>query len=88
MSFLYKKCTLIKSGVISKLALVPEYMEALNDFRGNLDDQSVYEIVKAVYKKLYDEGRGSDTARSILKQISRDVTGDSQTWRNEGAQLD
>lgn len=82
LGFLYKKCT-IKPYVISKIAHVPEYMDALLSYEGSLDDYSVYSIIRDTYKKMYEQNKGHDLARSILKQVSRDVTGDPQTWRNE-----
>lgn len=80
--FLYKK-TSIRPSVISLIAFVPEYMEALRNFNGTLDDQSIYEIIKSEYKKILNEGKGDRYSRSIMKRISKDVKGDSLAWQKD-----
>lgn len=82
-SFLYKNCVKIRSSVISELVFVPEFMNALRGYDKTLDDDSVYEVLKETYRKMLSDGRGYRTAKSILNKISKDVTGDSSSWRNE-----
>lgn len=83
MGFLYKKCKLIKPYVISLIALVPEFMDALKAYTGTLDDNSVYEIIKETYKSMMSNGNTYRTARDAMNKISRDVKGDSGFWLND-----
>ncbi len=80
--FLYKK-TSIRPSVISAIATIPDYMEALRAFTGTLDDQSVYEIIKATYTNILAEGRSNRASRSVMKRISKDVKGDSLAWQKD-----
>ena len=83
LGFLYKNCTKIRSYVISEIALVPEFMESLKGYTGTLDDGSVYEVLKKTYKQMLADGKGYRTAKAVVSKISKDVTGDSASWRNE-----
>lgn len=82
LGFLYKK-THIRPGVISAMALVPEFMEALKAYQGSLTDQSVYEVLKETYKQMLADGKNYRTARDVMNKVSMDVTGDSFTWHSD-----
>lgn len=81
--FLYKKLTRIRPNVISKIALVPEYMDALKEYKGTFSDEVVYRIIMETFKKMLADGKGYYTARDVMNKVSRDVTGSSSTWQNE-----
>lgn len=81
LGFLYKKCT-IRPYVISQMALVPEYVDAIKAHKGEINNQTVYEIVGSVYLKMLSEGKNFRTATDVMNKVSKDVTGDSATWRN------
>lgn len=81
LGFLYKKCKKIRPYVISQIALVPEYIEALKAYTGSLDDDSVYEVIKGTFKNMLADGKGYRTARDAMNKISKDVKGDSFAWQ-------
>lgn len=81
--FLYKNCKKIRAYVISQIALVPEFMQALREFDGTLDDNTVYEVLKKTYIQMLADGRGYRTAKSALNKVSKDVTGNTATWRDQ-----
>ena len=83
LTFLYKKCQKIRPWVISQMALVPEYMSALKEYTGNLDDESVYRIISYVYRDMLSNGQGYRTARDVVNKVSKDVRGDSSAWQSE-----
>lgn len=78
--FLYKKCQKIRPYVLSMIALVPEYMEALKSYDGELNDETIYEIVRDEYLKMYNAHNSKRVARNIVNKISKDVKGDSLAW--------
>lgn len=81
LGFLYKK-TSIRPYVISQIALVPEFMEALMAFDGTFDNEVVYNILRTVYLKMVAEGKSYRTARDTMNKVSKDVKGDSSAWQN------
>lgn len=83
LGFLYKKLTIISPCSISHIFLVPEYVEALKASSATLDDKTVYEIVKSVYKQLLADDKDSRNARYVIKRISKEVMGDSAAWQND-----
>lgn len=85
LGFLYKKCS-IRPYVISQMALIPEYVEAIKAYKGEINNQVVYEIVRKVYLKMLSEGKNFRTATDVMNKVSKDVTGDSATWR-EGVNI-
>lgn len=82
LGFLYKKLT-IRASVISQIAFVPEYVEALKTFSGTLNNKTVYEVIKSTYKQMLSEGKSYRTARDVMNKVSKDVTGDSSSWMND-----
>lgn len=85
LGFLYKKCS-IRPYVISQMALVPEYVEAIKAHKGEINNRVVYEIIRKVYLKMLSEGKNFRTATDVMNKVSKDVTGDSATWR-EGVNI-
>lgn len=83
LGFLYKKCKKIRPWVISELALVSEYMEAIKSFTGVIDDDVVYSIVCREYKAMLADGSDYRTARDVINKISKDVTGSSFSWQEK-----
>lgn len=81
-SFLYKN-TSIRGMVISKMTFVPEYMDALRAYKGTLDDNAVYEVIRATYLKMLENGTAYKTAKDVLRKVSKDVKGDSLAWETE-----
>lgn len=81
LSFLYKKLT-IRANVISEMAFVPEFIEALKQFDGVLTDKSVYEILRKTYKQMLIDDKSYRTARDVMNKVSKDVMGDSAAWQN------
>lgn len=81
MSFLYKKCKKIRPYVISEISLVKEYMDALKDYSGSLDDNSVYDIIKETYLGMMERGEDYRTARDVINKVSKDVMGSSEAWK-------
>jgi len=82
LGFLYKKCS-IRPYVISQMALVPEYVEAIKAYTGEVNNQIVYDAVKSVYLKMLSEGKNTRTSTDVMNKVSKDVTGDSATWRKD-----
>lgn len=82
LGFLYKKLS-IRPSIISKMALVPEFVEALKSYSGALDDHTVYEVIKKTYKQMLLDGKSYRTARDVMNKVSKDVTGESSTWQND-----
>lgn len=82
LSFLYKKLS-IRPYVVTLIAMVPEYMDALKSTKETLNDNSVYEIIKKTYLQMCDEGKSYKTARDVMNKVSRDVMGDSSAWKTE-----
>jgi hypothetical protein len=81
LGFLYKTCKKIKPITISKIAHVREYMDALIQYDGYLDDATVYAVLRKTYFEVCESRTGFKLARDILKQVSKAVTGDPQSWR-------
>lgn len=82
-NFLYKTCKKIKPSVISRIALVPEFVEAIKQYDGYADDEAVYEILCKKSQELYSRGKGGlyPVARDVMKKVSRDVKGDNFAWK-------
>lgn len=82
VGFLYKKCKRIKPSVISAMALVPEFIEVIKGFEGDINDEIVYELLRKKSKEMYNQGKGGlyRTARDVMKKVSRDVKGDALEW--------
>lgn len=85
VGFLYKKCTKIKPSVISAMALVPEFISVIKEYKGDIDDEVVYELLRAKSKEMHNKGKGGlyRTARDVMKKVSRDVKGDTLVWEKE-----
>jgi hypothetical protein len=81
LGFLYRKSSL-KANVISKIALVPEFMAALKSYHGELKDEVIYEILKETTKQMIANKVCYRTALDVMNKVSKAVTGDSFTWRN------
>lgn len=80
LGFLYKKCT-IRPYVVSQMALVPEFVEAIKAITGEINNRVVYETIRKVQLKMMSEGKNSRTSTDVMNKVSKDVTGDSKTWR-------
>lgn len=85
VGFLYKKCTKIKPSVISAMALVPEFINVVKQYDGDINDEVVYELLRKEAKEMYNRGKGGlyRTARDVMKKVSRDVKGDTLAWEKE-----
>lgn len=85
IGFLYKKCTKIKPSVISKMAVVPEFISVIKEYKGDINDETVYELLRAKSKEMYNKGNGGlyRSARDVMKKVSRDVRGDTLAWEKE-----
>ena len=79
--FLYKKCKRIRPVVISKIQLVDEYMQALREYPGSLNDETVFEIIRDVYNGMCERGESYRTARDVVNKVSRDLYGDPHAWQ-------
>lgn len=81
--FLFESCTKIKPSVICQISSIPEYVEAIKSYEGYIDDEAVYEILRAEAKKLYARGIGGlyEAAKDVMRKVSRDVKGDRLAWR-------
>lgn len=82
LGFLYRRCS-IRPYVISQMALIPEFVEAIKGCTGEVNNQVVYETIKDVYIKMLSEGRNTRTSTDVMNKVSRDVTGSSATWRED-----
>lgn len=83
LGYVYK-VTNIRPFVISLMSNVPEYIDAIQNHDGLLTDKVVYDILKDRSKKiLADNGVLPRCAKNILNAISKDVTGDSSSWKKE-----
>lgn len=82
LGFLYKIVS-YRANVISEMAFVPEYIEAIKSYSGDLNDRAVYEVIKITYKKMLADGKSYRTARDVMLKVSKDYTGDSMTWEND-----
>lgn len=79
--FLYKKLS-IRPSVISKMVFVPEYLEALKTTTKDLNDITVYEILKETFVEMCNDGKDYRTARDVMNKVSKDVMGDSSAWKD------
>lgn len=79
LGFLYKKCS-IPPYIISSIADVPEYLNAVKVFDGDLNDNSIYEIIRDAYVRMLSEKKFSSIARSVMRNISKSVKGNSDLW--------
>lgn len=83
LSFLYKKSK-INPSTISRIALVPEFMDALKKYKGDLTDDSIYEILKSESNRMLAKDKKiSRAARQIMYRVSETVTGDKNGWKDE-----
>lgn len=85
-AFLYKKCKKVKPHVISSITLVSEYMDAIREAVNanvSINDEVLYDIIKSTYFHMLDENKGYKTARRVMNAISRDLTGDTVSWKGE-----
>ena len=83
LGFLYKKCKIIRPGVISLIGLVPEYMEPLKMAAESgvyFDDYVVFRIIQKSWDTLRANGREYRTARQAINAISKDIYGDPHAW--------
>lgn len=85
VGFLYKKCKKIKPSVITALALVPEFVEVIKQFKGDINDEAVYRLLREKSKEMCNQGDDSlyRVARDVMKKVSRDVRGNTLLWEKE-----
>lgn len=76
------RCTSIKPVTISLISLVPEYVVALKEHDGRLNDEAVYRILKSKFNDMLSNGQAYRTARKVINRVSKDVTGNSTSWQN------
>lgn len=81
--FLYKKCRYIKEYTITKIKFAKVFQDALLSYENNLDDLSIYVILKGVYFEYMDEhdGKGFEVGARIMKEISKALMGDHMVWK-------
>lgn len=79
LGFLYKKCS-IHPYIISNIADVPEYLNAVKKFDGDLNDDSIYEIIRDSYIQMLSEKKSSSIAKRVMRNISKSVKGDPNLW--------
>lgn len=80
---LYKECKLIRPVEISLIAHTQEFIDALLQHGGPYNDEVVYKILKEEYKAMKSRGYVNRRATDTMNKISKSVTGDSSTWREE-----
>lgn len=83
VGFLYKKCKKIKPSTISMIGLVPEYNDVIKKYKGDIDDDVIYELVRTKFKEMYDSKSAYRTAKGVLKKISKEVKGDASAWEKD-----
>lgn len=83
VGFLYEKCKKIRPSVISMLVFVPEYMNAIKNYVGYINDDVLFEILRKEFQIMCDNGTAYKTARGIMNKVSKDVKGDSSAWETE-----
>lgn len=79
-AMLYNSCKRINIYIISKIAEVPEFVEALKAYKGTLSDNVVYEVLKSEYKKEMLDGNKNQTKNNILNRISYKLKGNREAW--------
>lgn len=78
--FLYEKCCLIDIETLEKMNAVQEYVQALNNYDGELNDKVIYNILRGTYIQMAANGSAYRIARDVLNRVSAEVTGYSGTW--------
>jgi len=75
LTFLYKKCVKLRPSVITDLAWVPEYMDALEAYKGSINDNVVLDIVGLTHAELVAAGKDYRFANKVFEKIYADVNG-------------
>lgn len=82
--FLYKKCKTVKPIIISAIANIPEFMEAIRDADVSgifWCDQTLYDVLRRKSLKMVKDGVAYHSATNIMNRISKAVTGSADTWK-------
>lgn len=80
LGFMYKKCS-FRPAVVSLIALVPEFSNAIKSYKYTINNQSVFFILRDEYLKMIFSGTVSSNATNIMNSISKDLFGDRRAWR-------
>lgn len=83
LGFLYKKTEKIRPVAISAIALCPEFTKAICSYEKDLNDDSIYEILKSVSNELYRNNNLYKTARDVMNSVSKSVKGYPSAWREQ-----
>lgn len=75
LGFLFKKIEKIKPRTLATLIYVPEFIEVLQNYKGNFNDQVIYDLLMARFLQMCEDGNCYRAARNSMSKISRDVTG-------------
>ena len=80
LGFLYKKSS-FRPIIITKIALVPEFMEAIKSCKRTLTDEVIYGVLRETYLEMIFTGKKTAKATDIMNCISKDLFGSSSSWR-------
>lgn len=82
LGFLYKKCKKIRPSIISQIVFCPEFTKIIKDYKGEINDEVIFELLSAKFREMCSDNTDYRTARGIINKISKDVKGDSFAWQN------
>lgn len=70
-------------AIIHELVLVPQYVEAIRNFKETIDDRKLYDIIKNEYFAILSNNIVVGHATRVMKSVSKFVTGDKYFWVSE-----
>jgi len=73
---LFEHCKKVRPRVIADLSLVPDYVKAIEEYAGEINDEVLYEITRKAFLAMCKAGSWSKDAQGILNKISKDVKGE------------
>ena len=80
--YVFARCT-IRRSTIRNIFVYPEYVNAIKSYSGAINNEALYEIIKNEYVRLLRQGERMRGFRHVMNKVSLDVTGKTDTWREE-----
>ena len=73
LDFLFDKCPNIRPVNIINIEFTPSFCDAIKEYPGSLDENTVYEICCRVYDGILESGGRRYKESQCLKKIARDI---------------
>lgn len=77
-----KEISGIDIDIAFKISFIPEFVEALKSFDGELDSETAYEVLKTVSNQMIKDGKMRKNVRQTMNHVSKFVKGDNRLWNN------